>query len=253
MQECSSELIRCHAVTKTYATDNGPVPALNATDLCLSPGETLAMVGPSGCGKSTLLLMMAGLETPTAGRVEFKGEHLFRPHRKISLVLQDYGLFPWKTVRDNVELGLKIRREPVNGNRVHDLLAELDIGEKGDVYPQQLSGGQKQRVALARALILNPALLLLDEPFAALDTLTRERLQDLVAESWRRRHFGMALVTHNIQEAVRLGRRILVMGKTPGEVLDVLDNPSACSADYRGTQEFNELYARVRGRLEQTS
>ncbi|MBI5250930.1 MAG: ATP-binding cassette domain-containing protein [Desulfomonile tiedjei] len=251
MQDTSHDLIRCIAVTKTYRADNGPIPALSNTDVCLSPGETLAVVGPSGCGKSTLLLMMAGLEAPTTGRVEFKGEHLVRPHRAISLVLQDYGLFPWKTVRDNVELGLRIRRELVNRERVSDLLTELDIGDKGEVFPQQLSGGQKQRVALARALILDPSLLLLDEPFAALDTLTRERLQDLVAESWRARKFGMALVTHNIQEAVRLGQRILVMGGTPGEVLEVVDNPSACSPDYRGTQEFYELYRRVRGRLEQ--
>jgi NitT/TauT family transport system ATP-binding protein len=251
MLDSSNELIRCTAVTKTYRADNGPIPALSATDICLHPGETLAVVGPSGCGKSTLLLLMAGLETPTAGRVEFKGEPLVRPHREISLVLQDYGLFPWKTVRDNVELGLRIRREPVDRVRVDELLAELDIRDKSHVYPQQLSGGQKQRVALARALILNPSLLLLDEPFAALDTLTRERLQDLVAESWRRRRFGMALVTHNIQEAVRLGQKILVMGRTPGEVLDVVDNPTACGSDYRGTQEFYELYRSVRGLLEQ--
>jgi NitT/TauT family transport system ATP-binding protein len=251
MQAFSNELIHCFSVTKAYRTDNGPIPALASTEICLRSGETLAVVGPSGCGKSTLLLLMAGLETPTTGRVEFKGEPLNRPHREISLVLQDYGLFPWKTVRDNVELGLRIRRESVDRGRVDELLAELDISDKSDVYPQQLSGGQKQRVALARALVLNPSLLLLDEPFAALDTLTRERLQDLVAESWRRRKFGMALVTHNIQEAVRLGQKILVMGKTPGEVLEVVNNPSACESDYRGTEEFYELYRRVRCRLEE--
>lgn len=251
MQDSFNDLIRCIAVTKTYRADNGPIPALSATDVRVSPGETVAVVGPSGCGKSTLLLMMAGLERPTSGRVEFKGEHLSRPHRAISLVLQDYGLFPWKTVKDNVELGLRIRREPVNRERVDELLTELDIGDKGDVYPQQLSGGQKQRVALARALILDPSLLLLDEPFAALDTLTRERLQDLVADSWGRRKFGMVVVTHNIQEAVRLGQRILIMGGAPGEVLAVVENPSACSPDYRGAQEFYEIYGRVRGLLEQ--
>jgi NitT/TauT family transport system ATP-binding protein len=157
MQDSFNDLIRCIAVTKTYRADNGPIPALSATDVRLSSGETLAVVGPSGCGKSTLLLMMAGLERPTSGQVEFKGEPLNRPHRAISLVLQDYGLFPWKTVKDNVELGLRIRREPVNRERVGELLSELDIGDKGDVYPQQLSGGQKQRVALARALILDPS------------------------------------------------------------------------------------------------
>jgi len=253
MQASSHELIRCQRVAKTYLTEAGPVEALSATDISLDRQQTLAVVGPSGCGKSTLLLMLAGLEKPSSGSIEFKGEPLARPHREISLVLQDYGLFPWKTVRQNVELGLRIRREEFNGDRVEELLAELDIGEKTDVYPQQLSGGQKQRVALARALILNPSLLLLDEPFAALDTLTRERLQDLVAAAWRKRRFGMVTVTHNIQEAVRLGQKILIMGKSPGAVLTVIDNPGACSPDYRGAPEFDALSRSIRLELEQTA
>lgn len=253
MQALSHELIRCRRVSKTYFTEAESVEALSPTDISLDRQETLAVVGPSGCGKSTLLLMMAGLERPTSGSIEFKGQPLGRPHREISLVLQDYGLFPWKTVRQNVELGLKIRREEFNGNRVEELLAELDIGEKTDVYPQQLSGGQKQRVALARALILNPSLLLLDEPFAALDTLTRERLQDLVAAAWQKRRFGMVVVTHNIQEAVRLGQKILVMGKSPGRVLTVIDNAGACGPDYRGAPGFDALSRSVRLELEQSA
>jgi NitT/TauT family transport system ATP-binding protein len=193
---------------------------------------------------------MAGLEKPTGGRVEFHGATLTRPHRDIALVLQDYGLFPWKTVEENVALGLRIRRESTDCSEVSDLLAELDVAEKRNVYPRQLSGGQKQRVALARALVLKPALLLLDEPFAALDTLTRERLQDLVAGLWRSRGFGMVLVTHNIQEAVRLGRRIAVMGPGPGRILSLLDNPSACAPDYRGVEEFHRTCALVRRELE---
>jgi len=253
MRASSPELIRGRQISKTYFTESGPVHALSPTDISLGGQQTLSVVGPSGCGKSTLLLIMAGLEKPTSGSVEFKGQPLTRPHREISLVLQDYGLFPWKTVRQNVELGLRIRREQLNGERVAELLAELDIMEKTDVYPQQLSGGQKQRVALARALVLNPSLLLLDEPFAALDTLTRERLQDLVAAAWRKRRFGLAVVTHNIQEAVRLGQRVLVMGKSPGSILTVIDNPAACSPDYRGSPEFYALYRTVRMELEQSA
>ncbi|AFM23847.1 ABC transporter ATP-binding protein [Desulfomonile tiedjei] len=251
MLHTSHELMGCIAAAKMYLTDNGPIPALSATDFALCPGETAAIVGPSGCGKSTLLLLMAGLEQPTSGHLLFKGEPLRRPHREIALVLQDYGLFPWKSVRDNVELGLKIRNEPIEEDRTNELLTELDIGEKGSVYPQQLSGGQKQRVALARALILKPSLLLLDEPFAALDTLTRERLQDLVADLWGKLGFGMVVVTHNIQEAVRLGRRILVMGGTPGKVLETVENPLGCTENYRGTDIFYEMYKQVRGLLEQ--
>lgn len=250
MQASSSELISGRNLAKTFTSDNGDIRALVATDVTLGYGETLAIVGPSGCGKSTLLLLMAGLEKPSRGAIRFKQEPLLRPHRDIALVLQDYGLFPWKTVRRNVELGLRIRGESIAASRVEELLAELDIADKLNAYPQQLSGGQKQRVALARALVLNPALLLLDEPFAAVDTLTRERLQDLVAETWRRRLFGMVLVTHNIQEAVRLGRRILVMGGAPGTVLSTIENPNAGSDDYRGSDEFYKVCRAVRDSLE---
>jgi len=246
-------LISGRNLAKTYAAESGAIQALVSTDVSLGSGETLAIVGPSGCGKSTLLLLMAGLEKPSLGAISFMQEPLLRPHRDIALVLQDYGLFPWKTVRRNVELGLRIRGESIVASRTEDLLAELDIADKLDAYPQQLSGGQKQRVALARALILNPALLLLDEPFAAVDTLTRERLQDLVAETWRRRRFGMALVTHNIQEAVQLGRRILVMGGTPGTVFATMENPNAGSDDYRGSDEFYKVCREVRNSLESSA
>ncbi len=253
MTQCCGELLRSTDLTKTYSADNGSVPALGPTSLALGHGETLALVGPSGCGKSTLLLLLAGLEKPTAGEVLFKGQPLTRPHREIALVLQDYGLFPWKTVRRNVELGLEIRGESMDSGRLDSLLAELDITEKMDLYPQQLSGGQRQRVALARALVLNPSLLLLDEPFAALDTLTRERLQDLVAAAWRKHAFGMIVVTHNIQEAVRLGRSIAVMGSTPGRILALVANPRGCSEDYRGQADFFEMSRLVRAHLEQTA
>jgi NitT/TauT family transport system ATP-binding protein len=252
MEDTSRELIYGRNLAKTYETESGPVHAVSASDIFLSPGETMAVVGPSGCGKTTLLLMMAGLEKPTSGTILFRGMPLTRPHREIALVLQDYGLFPWKTVLSNVELGLGIRGEYADRRRVRELLEELDIAEKTDVYPQQLSGGQKQRVALARALILNPSLLLLDEPFAALDTLTRERLQDLVAHAWQRRRFGMALVTHNIQEAVRLGQRILVMATNPGKIVATVENPSGSGPNYRGSAEFYELCRIVRNRLEQS-
>jgi len=231
-------------------TEAGPVPAVEGIEFSLNDGETAALVGPSGCGKSTLLLMLAGLEQPSSGTVKFKGQPLTRPHREIALVLQDYGLFPWKTVHENVILGLKIRKDPIDKGAVEELLSELDIRNKTNVYPQQLSGGQKQRVALARAQILRPSLLLLDEPFAALDTLTRERLQDLVAASWRRRRFGLFVVTHNIQEAVRLGSRILIMGAGPGALVSEIENPSACGKDYRGSEEFYEISLSVRNILE---
>ncbi len=248
-----ADLISSRGVTKIYRAEHGPITALGATDISLGAGRTLALVGPSGCGKSTLLLLLAGLEKPSSGAVQFNGRPLARPHREIALVLQEYGLFPWKTVRRNVELGLRIRGEAIDQGMVEDLLAELDIEDKLDLYPQQLSGGQKQRVALARALILNPSLLLLDEPFAALDTLIRERLQDLVAAVWRRRGFAAVLVTHNIQEAVRLGQTILVMSGAPGTIVSEIENPRACSRDYRGSDEFYRVARLLRRGLEQTT
>lgn len=253
MTDSSPDLVTCRELGKTYLADEVEIHALTAVNVIIGSGSTIAIVGPSGCGKSTLLLLIAGLEKPTSGSVEFKGQPLTRPHREIALVLQDYGLFPWKTVRRNVELGLRIRGEKVEEKRLKESLAELDLSDKADVYPQQLSGGQRQRVALARALILDPSLLLLDEPFAALDTLTRERLQDSVAAAWQKRRFGMALVTHNIQEAVRLGQRIFVLGNAPGTVLATLDNPRGCSPNYRGSEEFYDLSRSLRSYLEQTA
>lgn len=256
MADSFHDLIDCRDASKTYISGNGPVHALGPTTFSVESGETIALVGPSGCGKTTLLLLMGGLERPSGGMVRFRSQELTAPHRDIGLVFQHYGLFPWKSVKENVQLGLRIRRESLNGNRVEELLSELELSDKAAFYPQQLSGGQRQRVALARALVLNPKLLLLDEPFAALDTLTRERLQDLLAEMWRKRQFGMVLVTHNIQEAVRLGRRILVMRVEPsagGSVVAQVDNPSACEWEYRGSDEFHRKTQMVREYLEMSA
>jgi NitT/TauT family transport system ATP-binding protein len=247
------ELILLDKVSKEYVTDAGSNQALLDISFQLGTSETVSIVGPSGCGKSTLLLVLAGLEKPTSGSVKFKGRSLDKPPREAALVLQDYGLFPWKTVRQNVELGIKIRGESVNGSGLEALLAELDIASKVDDYPQQLSGGQKQRVALARALILNPALLLLDEPFAALDTLTRERLQELLANAWIRRGFAMALVTHNIEEAARLGKRIIIMRGSPGRISKVIVNPGACDSHLEESEDFYELCQSIRRELEQVT
>ncbi|MGC8907245.1 MAG: ABC transporter ATP-binding protein [Desulfomonilaceae bacterium] len=249
----SNKLISCEDVAKTYFTETGPVMALKGVSLSLEDEDTMAIVGPSGCGKSTLLFILAGLEKPTEGCVRFRDAVLDKPRREVALVLQDYGLFPWKTVQANIELGLKIRREQVDVEKISALLHELGISEKTELYPQQLSGGQRQRVALARALVLNPSLLLLDEPFASLDALTRERLQDLVAAAWRSRRFAMVIVTHDIQEAAGLGRKIFIMAGAPGAIVSCVENPSAGRKDYRDTEEFYIVCERVRRELERVA
>jgi ABC-type nitrate/sulfonate/bicarbonate transport system ATPase subunit len=243
-------ILEFKGVSKTYSHEGKAIPAVGPLDLSLELGRTLAVVGPSGCGKSTLLLMMAGLERPSAGEALFKGEALVGPRREIALALQNYGLFPWKTVRRNVELGLKIRGDKADPGRVKALLTELGVADKMNLYPQQLSGGQRQRVALARALVLDPELLLLDEPFAAVDAITRERLQELVVSLKGARGFSMVLVTHNLEEAAALGHTVTVMGKAPGTVGAIIDNPQACNPDHRGSEEFRLVCSHIRNELE---
>ena len=250
MIDSSPALIETAKASKIYKSEGGSVEALAAVDLSVGHGESIVLAGPSGCGKTTLLLMLAGLEGTTGGMVYFSGRELNGPRREIGLVLQEYGLFPWKTVRRNIELGLVIRKEPIDPDRISAMLEELDIADKADLYPQQLSGGQKQRVALGRALILNPKLLLLDEPFAALDTLTRERLQDLVSDICLSRGLSMVLVTHNIPEAVRLGEKIIVMTGQPGRIAGVIENPMARNADYRASDKFFDMTRLLRRELE---
>ncbi len=237
----------------TFPGEHGDVAALAGVGLDVAEGTTLAVVGPTGCGKSSLLLLLDGLLQPTSGTVRFQGRSLARPHPRLALVLQDYGLFAWKTVRQNVELGLRLRGRRDGRAAADAMLAELGLAEKHAAYPRQLSGGQKQRVALARALVLAPDALLLDEPFAALDTLTRERLQDLVVELWRERRFGLVLVTHDIPEAVRLGQRIAIMSPAPGRITEILDNPTAMTGGRRGEPAGDAMVRAVRERLARTA
>lgn len=227
-------------------------------------GEAWAVIGASGCGKSTLLMLIAGLLRPTAGAVLVDGQPLTRPRPRTGLVLQDYGLLPWATVWDNAALGLKIRRfygpdgrhtpldEDLSGlrERVDYWLARLDIAHLAHHYPNQLSGGQRQRAAIARTLVLQPDLLLMDEPFGALDAMTREDLERLTQELHAEQGLTTLIVTHNIEEAVTMGHRILVLGRPPHRRPLVVDNQAARRPAYRHSPDFWAQCDHLRALLE---
>ena len=214
----------------------------------LTAGSSLSVIGPSGCGKSTLLAMIAGLSAPDEGRI------LMPPHWKTAFILQDYGLFPWKSVRDNLALPLELKGVPKKERfaAVADMLKELGLEGLEQRLPVQLSGGQRQRVAIGRALISRPDLLLMDEPFAALDAITREHLQNLLLTVWKRRRMSVILVTHNVAEAVFLGRSIMVLGGTPATKKLWLDNPCFGDASCRNSDAYFSLIRKVHEALENT-
>ena len=201
-------------------------------DICLDihKGEAVTVVGPSGCGKSTLLYLLSGLMMPKSGQILFENNPLTTINRKAVLILQDYGLFPWKSVADNIALGLIINKKENKLSKseiyakVDEILELLNIIEHRDKYPTQLSGGQKQRVAIGRALIMEPEVLLMDEPFAALDAVTKDNLKNLIQSICKKRNLTLLFVTHNIEEAVALGDRVVVFGQEPGVIKEVFSS-----------------------------
>jgi NitT/TauT family transport system ATP-binding protein len=211
--------IELRGVWHTYHSASGPVRALDAIDLRIEPGELLAVLGPSGCGKSTLQRILAGLLKPSGGEVRLDG---YRPlearrQRAIGWLAQEDGLLPWRTVADNVALPLRLAGRDTRP--VEPMLEHVGLGGNARSYPHELSGGMRQRAALGRALVAQPRFLLLDEPFAHLDELTRERLGDLLLDLQREFQPTVVLVTHSVAEAVRLGDRVVVLSSRPGRVL----------------------------------
>lgn len=224
------------------------------SDMSFSLGrdETLAFVGPSGCGKTTLLYIVCGLMRPDSGRVLLNGAEVRGPTPDISIILQDFGLLPWKTVLDNVALGLKLQGIPKK-KRLEQALIQLEavgLSDKAKAYPKTLSGGEKQRVAIARSFASDPKLMLLDEPFSSLDALTREKLQDNLLDIWCARKIPYILVTHSLEEAVFLGSRIIVLGRNPAQAKACLDNPGFGSKDYRRRESFFAMASAIRRVLE---
>jgi taurine transport system ATP-binding protein len=234
----------------SYFHDNQITPALRDLSLSLSFESTGVIIGPSGCGKSTLLGVLAGLNKDYQGTVCINGK---APGEcdETALILQEYGLLPWKTIWDNVKLGLELRgfskQETVL--RTEKILNKLGLLHLRKRYPAQLSGGQRQRVAIARSLVLEPELLLMDEPFSSLDALTREEMQDFLIKLWQETKLTILLITHNIEEAVFLGQKIFVMSECPGTITKEYANPLAGDYSARGKMEFLELANSLRSSL----
>jgi NitT/TauT family transport system ATP-binding protein len=223
-------------------------------------GDAWAVLGPSGCGKTPLLYLLAGLRFPTAGRVLIDGQPLKRPRPTTGLILQDYGLLPWATVRQNIELGLRVRnfygpdgthapRDYSPHTRVEKWLDRLGLTRLADKYPAQISGGQRQRTAIARTLALEPDLLLMDEPFSSLDAPTREGLQSLTLELKAEQDLTLLIVTHAIEEAAFLGSKILLLGHPPNTQAEVILNPRAGEPAYRNSHEYMHLVIELRSRI----
>jgi NitT/TauT family transport system ATP-binding protein len=193
---------------------------LDGVNLYLGHNEFVCLVGASGCGKSTLLKIVAGLIPPSSGTIQLEDRLVSGPGADRGMIFQNYSLFPWRTVADNVGFGLELQGQSKaeRRERIHDYLAVVGLADYADAYPKQLSGGMKQRVAIARALANEPAVLLMDEPFGALDAQTKEQLQLFMKGLWERTHLSVLMVTHDVEEACFLSERIYVMGRNPGHI-----------------------------------
>lgn len=212
-------------VDKTFSTRSGPLRALRGIDLTLKDGEFVSIVGASGCGKSTLLRIVAGLESASAGELLLDGKPLLGPGKDRGMVFQQYTLFPWLSALDNVEFALSHLPKKQRAGVARTFLEVVGLLNFADSYPHQLSGGMQQRVAIARALALRPSILLMDEPFGALDAQTRGLMQELLLSVWERDRLSVLFVTHDIDEAIFLADRICVLSSHPGQVREFIDVP----------------------------
>ena len=242
-------------LTKTY--QRNAFTALKDVDLTLNKGEFASVIGSSGCGKSTLLKIMAGLMPPTSGRVILDGRPVMGPREDIGMMFQQATLLPWKTALENIILPIEIREGKAAARKYHDrakgLLDLVGLSRAADVYPSELSGGMAQRVSICRMLISDPSVLLLDEPFSALDELTRDFMNMELQRICMERHATAFLVTHSIPEAVILSDRIYVMQANPGHVAEVvdIDLPRPRKLDMINTNKFGSIVAHIRELLEQ--
>ncbi|WP_079197623.1 ABC transporter ATP-binding protein [Streptomyces sp. CB03911] len=233
------------AVGRTYPVRDGEFTALDTVSLDIADGEFVTVVGPSGCGKSTLLGMAAGLVEPTSGRVLLDGVPVTGPGPDRGVIFQQYALFPWLTVRRNVEFGLRLAAVPAaeRRRRAQYAIDLVGLTDFADALPKTLSGGMRQRCAIARAYAVDPQVLLMDEPFGALDALTRVQLQNQLLDTWSRERRTVLFITHDVDEAVYLARRVLVMAARPGRIDRIVDVdlPYPRTAEIRLSADFGRI------------
>jgi NitT/TauT family transport system ATP-binding protein len=250
LEPCVSELV-IDNVSRIFpgARRRAPTRALEPTNLTIPDNDFVTIIGPSGCGKSTLLRLVAGLDQPTTGRILLNGIPVSQPGPDRGMVFQSYTLFPWLTVADNIAFGLREKGTPAHRRTaiVREWLVRIDLVSFEHHYPKQLSGGMQQRTAIARALANDPAILLLDEPFGALDNQTRALMQELLLDIWERERKTVLFVTHDIEEAIFLASRVVVMTARPGRIkTDVrIDLPHPRRYTIKTSPEFSALKARL--------
>jgi NitT/TauT family transport system ATP-binding protein len=227
------------------------VPILKDISFQLAAEETIVILGPSGCGKTTLLNLISGMIQPEAGWVEMYGIRIRKPSTQVAFILQNFGLLPWKTNLQNVTLGLKIKGTPKRERNeiARKLLGELGLAGREKDYPSVLSGGEQQRVAIARAYATGPKLLLMDEPFSALDAITREKLQETLIQTWKTSPVPYLLVTHSVEEAVFLGKRILMLSGNPSCITHDIPNPGFGTPGYRQSETYYRLIRSIRKQM----
>ena len=241
----SAVKVKIDKVEKKFNGRNGEMVALNGVSLDIKENEFVCVVGPSGCGKSTLLNIIAGLLEPTSGQVTVDGKVVDGPGPERGVVFQQYALFPWLTVLKNVQFGLKLKgkSEEEAKNEAMKYLKMVDLEQFANAYPKELSGGMKQRVAIARAYAVNPQVLLMDEPFGALDAQTRTQLQTELLNTWEKEKKTCFFITHDVEEAIILAQRVVIMSARPGRIKEIVDIniPYPRTQETKMTKEFLDL------------
>lgn len=248
-------MISIQSLNKTFKTGKQSFQALHDINLTIKDNEFVTILGPSGCGKSTILRIVAGLEEATEGELKLDDVEIVGPGMERGMVFQGYTLFPWLTVRENIEYGMKLRNIPIMDRRAVSsyLLNVIKLEKFANAYPKQLSGGMKQRVAIARALANKPKVLLMDEPFGALDAQTKLEMQELLLEIWAQEKTTVIFITHDIEEAVYLSQRVVMMAAQPGRIIGeyTVDLPDERTSEVRDLPQFLSLKRELTNQLKQ--